>query len=105
MALDRVEVGRWLRRKGRKRIWARDWDLLKRRIWTASGHKSDMATIQPSGLAALQGMEMPLNEREASLAPNQTFDWSDSWSYEDLNEFRAASLRRLDPEESEGRFQ
>ena len=28
-------------------------------------------------------------------------DWPDSWSDEDLNEFRAASLRRLDAEESE----
>ena len=74
----------------------------------------------------MQGMEMQLNEREASLvdafrrlpletatelsalaerlaelAPNRRIDWSDSWSDEDLNEFRAASLRRLDAEESE----
>jgi len=73
-------------------------------------------------------MEMQLNEREASLvdafrrlrpetatelwalaerlaeiAPNQPIDWSDSWSDEDLIEFRAASLRRLDAEESEDR--
>jgi hypothetical protein len=27
--------------------------------------------------------------------------WSDSWSDEDLKEFRAASLRRLEAEESE----
>jgi hypothetical protein len=71
-------------------------------------------------------MEMQLNEREASLvdafrrlppetatelsalagrlaelAANRKIDWSDSWSDEDLNEFRAASLRRLDAEESE----
>jgi hypothetical protein len=69
-------------------------------------------------------MEMELNEREASLvdafrrlppdtatelsalaqrlaevAPNHRIDWSD----EDLNDFRAASLRRLDAEESEDR--
>jgi hypothetical protein len=74
----------------------------------------------------MQDMEMQLNEREASLvdafrrlppdaatelsalaerlaelAPNRRIDWSDSWSDEDLNEFRAASLRRLDAEESE----
>jgi hypothetical protein len=74
------------------------------------------------------GMEMQLNEREASLvdayrrlppdtatelsalaerlaelAPNGRIDWSDSWSDEDLNEFRAASLRHLDAEESEDR--
>ncbi|MEO8127261.1 MAG: hypothetical protein ABI822_09230 [Bryobacteraceae bacterium] len=44
-----------------------------------------------------------LAERLAALAPNQRIDWSDSWSDEDLNDFRAASLRRLDAEESEGR--
>ena len=73
-------------------------------------------------------MEMQLNEREASLvdafrrlppdtatelsalavrlaelAPNRKIDWSDSWSDEDLTEFRAASLRRLDAEESADR--
>ena len=73
-------------------------------------------------------MEMQLNEREASwvdafrrlppetatelsalaarlaeLASNRKIDWSDSWSDEDLNDFRAASLRRLDAEESEDR--
>jgi hypothetical protein len=69
-------------------------------------------------------MQMRLNEREASLvnafrrlpseaatelsalaarlaelAPNQKIDWADSWSDEDLHEFRAASLRRLDAEQ------
>lgn len=44
-----------------------------------------------------------LAERLARLAPNRRIDWSDSWSAEDLNEFRAASLRRLDAEESEDR--
>jgi hypothetical protein len=44
-----------------------------------------------------------LAERLAELAPNHTIDWSDSWSDEDLNDFRAASLRRLDAEESEDR--
>jgi len=44
-----------------------------------------------------------LAERLAELAPNQRIDWSDSWSDEDLNDFRAASLRRLDAEESEDR--
>lgn len=76
----------------------------------------------------MQHMEMQLNEREASLldafrrlppdtamelsalakrlaelAPNSRIDWSDSWSDEDLNEFRAASMQRLDTQESEGR--
>jgi hypothetical protein len=71
-------------------------------------------------------MEMQLNEREASLvdafrrlppatatelsalaerlpdlAPSRRIDWSDSWSDEDLKQFRAASLGRLDDEESE----
>jgi hypothetical protein len=44
-----------------------------------------------------------LAERLAELAPNQRIDWSDCWSDEDLNDFRAASLRRLDAEESEDR--
>ncbi len=39
-----------------------------------------------------------LAERLAELAPNRRIDWSDSWSDEDPNEFRAASLRRLDAE-------
>jgi hypothetical protein len=42
-----------------------------------------------------------LTERLADLAPNRMIDWSDSWSDEDLNQYRAASLRRLDAEESE----
>ena len=42
-----------------------------------------------------------LAERLAGLAPNRRIDWSDSWSDEDLIEFRAASLRRFDSEESE----
>ena len=42
-----------------------------------------------------------LIERLASLAPARKIDWSDSWSDEDLREFRAASLRRLDAIESE----
>jgi hypothetical protein len=73
-------------------------------------------------------MEMQLNEREASLvdafrrlppdaatelsalaarlaelAPSHRIDWSDSWTDEDMNDFRAASLRRFDAEESEDR--
>ena len=42
-----------------------------------------------------------LAERLAALTPNRMIDWADSWSDEDLNEFRAASLRRFDAEESE----
>lgn len=42
-----------------------------------------------------------LAERLAELAPNWRIDWSDAWSDEDLKDFRAASLRRLDAEESE----
>ena len=44
-----------------------------------------------------------LAQRLAKLAPNHRIDWSDSWSDEHLNEFRAASLHRLDTEESEDR--
>ena len=39
-----------------------------------------------------------LVERLAELAPNHRIDWSDSWSDEDLNDFRSASLRRFDAE-------
>lgn len=42
-----------------------------------------------------------LVERLAQLAPNHRIDWSDSWSEEDLTQFRAASLQRLEAEESE----
>jgi len=42
-----------------------------------------------------------LTERLAELAPNHRINWSDSWSDEDLNDFRAASLRGLAVEESE----
>jgi hypothetical protein len=44
-----------------------------------------------------------LAERLAELAPSRRIDWSDSWSDEDLSEFRAASLRRLDDDEAEDR--
>ena len=42
-----------------------------------------------------------LAERLAALSAHGRVDWSDSWSDEDLQDFRAASLRRLDAEESE----
>jgi hypothetical protein len=42
-----------------------------------------------------------LAQRLATLAPDTTIDWSDSWSETDLQEFTAASLRRLDAEEEE----
>jgi hypothetical protein len=40
-------------------------------------------------------------ERLAALSPHSRIDWSDSWSDEDLRDFRAASLRRLEAGESE----
>jgi len=43
-----------------------------------------------------------LAERLATLSSQGTIDWSDSWTDEDLQSFRAASLGRLDAEESEG---
>lgn len=42
-----------------------------------------------------------LAERLATLRPNTQVDWSDSWSDQDLKEFTAASVRRLEAEESE----
>jgi hypothetical protein len=43
-----------------------------------------------------------LAERLATVTPNCTIDWSDSWSDEDLRDFRSASLKRLETEDSEG---
>ena len=42
-----------------------------------------------------------LIERLAALAPDRKIEWSDSWSDDDLNEFRAASVARLEASESE----
>jgi len=44
-----------------------------------------------------------LAERSAALHPNTKIDWSDAWPDEDLKEFAAASVRRLEAEESEER--
>lgn len=35
----------------------------------------------------------------ADLAQGREIDWSDAWSDEDLEDARAAALRRFDPEE------
>jgi hypothetical protein len=40
-----------------------------------------------------------LAQRLAALSPNAPIDWSDAWSDEDMQEFTAASLRRLEAEE------
>lgn len=42
-----------------------------------------------------------LIERLGAVAPERKVDWSESWSDEDLKEFRAASLRRLEENEAE----
>ena len=42
-----------------------------------------------------------LAERLATLSSHGNIDWSDSWTDEDLQDFRAASLARLEAEESE----
>jgi len=42
-----------------------------------------------------------LIERLGAVAPERKIDWSDSWSEEDLQEFRGASLRRLWESEAE----
>jgi hypothetical protein len=53
--------------------------------------------LPPETAAELSG----LAERLAALSPNTRIDWSDSWSDEDLKDFRSASLKRLEAEESE----
>jgi hypothetical protein len=42
-----------------------------------------------------------LAERLATLSPGHSIDWSDSWTDEDLVDFRTASLRRLEAEDPE----
>ena len=42
-----------------------------------------------------------LAERLAALSPGTTIDWSDSWSDVDLQEFTAASLKRIEADEPE----
>jgi hypothetical protein len=42
-----------------------------------------------------------LAERLATISPQHRIGWSDSWSDADLLDFIAASLRRLEAEESE----
>ncbi|HXB74766.1 MAG TPA: hypothetical protein VNY05_41410 [Candidatus Acidoferrales bacterium] len=42
-----------------------------------------------------------LAQRLAALATGTTINWSDSWSDEDLQEFTAASFRRLEAEEED----
>jgi hypothetical protein len=43
-----------------------------------------------------------LAERLATVTPNSRIDWSDSWSDEDLRDFRSASLKRLETDDPEG---
>jgi len=42
-----------------------------------------------------------LAQRLAALAPDTKIDWSDSWSDGDLQEFTAASFKRLELDEQE----
>jgi hypothetical protein len=56
-----------------------------------------MRRLPPDAAAEL----MALAERLAALRPNIRIDWRDSWSDEDLREFTAASVRRLEADESE----
>ena len=42
-----------------------------------------------------------LMERLADLSPGRRIDWSDDWSDRDLEEFRAASIRRLDAQDTD----
>ena len=74
-------------------LWAMEMQLNPREasLVEAFGRLPPDAATELSALA----------ERLAILKPRCRIDWSDSWSDEDLNEFRAASLRRLDAEESE----
>ena len=41
-----------------------------------------------------------LAERLAGLTPNRRIDWPDSWSDDDMADFRTVSLRRLEVDET-----
>ena len=43
-----------------------------------------------------------LAQRLAVLSPGTPVDWSDSWSEDDLRDFTAHSLERLEAEEEKG---
>ncbi len=53
--------------------------------------------LPPATAAELSELARRLADRAAGTA----IDWSDSWSESDLQEFTAASLRRLEAEEEE----
>jgi hypothetical protein len=42
-----------------------------------------------------------LVQRLAALGPDATVDWSDAWSDQDLQEYTAASVQRLEIDERE----
>jgi hypothetical protein len=48
---------------------------------------------------AAAGELSALAERLAALGPDAAIDWSDAWSDADLEQFTAASLRRIEAEE------
>jgi hypothetical protein len=51
--------------------------------------------LPPDAAAELTALAVRL----ASISPGTKIDWSDSWSDEDLKEFTAASVKRLESEE------
>ena len=53
--------------------------------------------LQPDAAAELSA----LAGRLATLSPDGRIDWADSWSEDDLAGFRAASMKRLEVEETE----
>jgi hypothetical protein len=70
--------------------------------------RGDGNAIEPAGSIAGGGLPpdtaaelSALAERLATHSRHHRIDWSDSWTDEDLQDFRAASLRRLETEESE----
>jgi hypothetical protein len=55
-------------------------------------------------LYKLSASSPALAERLATLSSHGKIDWSDSWTDEDLQDFRDATLANLEAEESEDRI-
>jgi len=91
---DRVEMADSVAENGERFLVERDGEPARREPRRGSVTRIRLPSDSTSELPALV-------ERLAGLAPGTKIDWSDSWSEEDLREFRAASLRRLDATESE----
>jgi hypothetical protein len=75
--------------------WSQNRGNAIRPLWGIAGRS--VRRLAPDRAAELSA----LAERLALLTPNGTIDSSDSWSDDDLRDFRAASLKRTDAQDAE----